>query len=77
MKKLNGRTKMEKMVNNGEFEEFRKECIRYGKMISSNDWESEGGTKVFRECTFIMKNGIIASFLSENGEVREIGVRRS
>ena len=77
MKELNGRTKIEKMVKNGEFEEFRKECVRYGKMISANDWESEDDTKVFRECTFIMKNGIIASFLSENGEVREIGGRRS
>lgn len=77
MKKLNGRTKIEKMVNNGEFEEFRKECVRYGKMISSNDWESNDGKKLFRECSFEMKNGIIASFLSVNGEVKEIGVRRN
>lgn len=77
MKELNGRTKIEKMVKNGEFEEFRKECVRYGKMILSKDWESEDNTKVFRECAFIMKNGIVASFFSENGEVRDIGVRRS
>lgn len=77
MKKLTGRTKIEKMVNNGEFEEFRKECVRYGKMISSNDWESEDSKKLFRECRFEMKNGIVASFISVNGEVKEIGVRRN
>ena len=77
MKELNGRTKIEKMVKNGEFEEFRKECVRYGKMILSKDWESEDYTKVVWECAFIMKNGIVASFFSENGEVRDISVRSS
>lgn len=77
MKELNGRTKIEKMVDNGEFEEFRKECVRYGKMISSKDWVSDDDTKVFRECEFIMKNGIVASFLSINGEVNGISVGRS
>lgn len=77
MKELTGKTRIEKMVDNGEFEEFRKECVRYGKMISSKDWISDDNTKVLRECEFIMKNGIVASFLSINGEVNSISVGRN
>ena len=70
-KKMTGRTKIEKMLNN-DIESFTTEVSRYGTILSDNNWETSEG-KACREKKFFY-NGFVGSVYMRNGQIQEVGL---
>lgn len=66
MKRLTGRTRIEKIM---DFDRFKEECEMYGVKISEKSWKSYDGKEDYKMIGFSLR-GLYTAYIEVNGKIR-------